>query len=262
MSQRLEEAKTALTASYQQAIADAISDYSGIVNAKIAGDIASATASMQSQVDAILGRLADLESRLSSVEDQLEDLLKRIQSISVVPTYTDGSVGVKRVPTKICFEVLPRSASVALAGLSFSAFSLDAVQTQTKSSAFTHLPIRAIQDNGEFLEVYFDGETLGDDFFSGANGASARLKVSDGNNERASAFFSLTADASDSADMTVFSAPSNCYLVPSAGIYSFRTVKGNSSTSVGESCPGRGLVGDVRDQPGSGSRRYHRKSHL
>ena len=203
------------------------------LNEKIAADIAAATASMQSQVDAVLTRLTALESRLSSVESRVEDLLKRIQSISVVPTYTDGSVGVKQVPTKIRFEVLPRSASVALAGLSLSAFSLDAVQTQTKSSAFTHLPIRAVQDNGEFLELYVDGEKLGDAFFAGTNGASARLKVSDGNNERASAFFALTADSSTSPDMTVFSDPSNCYLVPSAGIYSFKTVMGNSSTSVG-----------------------------
>ena len=204
------------------------------LNEKIAADIAAATASMQSQVDAVLTRLTALESRLSSVESRVEDLLKRIQSISVVPTYADGSVGVKQVPTKIRFEVLPRSVSVALAGLSLSAFSLDAVQTQTKSSAFTHLPIRAVQDNGEFLELYVDGEKLGDAFFAGTNGASARLKVSDGNNERASAFFALTADSSTSPDMTVFSDPSNCYLVPSAGIYSFKTVKGNSTETVGE----------------------------
>ena len=216
------------------AVNTSVSELETRLDGKIAADIASAAAALQSQLDAVQARLTALEARLSSVESQVENLLRRIQSISVVPTFTDGSVGIKRVPTRLRFEVLPRSASVALAGLGVSAFSLDAVQAQVKSSSFTHLPIIAVLDNGEFLEVYVNGEALGDSFFSGTSGASARLKVSDGNNERASAFFGLTPDPSVSPDVTVFSESSNCYLVPSAGLYSFKTVKGNSSTSVGE----------------------------
>ena len=223
---------TALKASVT-AVNTSLSALETRLDEKIAADIASATASIQLQIDAVQARLTALESRISSVESRVENLLRRIQSISVVPTFTDGSVGIKRVPTKIRFEVLPRSVSADLAGLGISAFSLDAVQTQVKSSAFTHLPIMAARDNGEFLEVYVKSEALGDSFFSGANGASARLKISDGNNERASAFFSLTPDSSANPDVTVFSEPSNCYIVPSAGIYSFRTVIGNSTTSVG-----------------------------
>lgn len=228
-SEEIAGIKTSVTA-----VNKSLSDLETRLDGKIAGDIASATASLQEQLDAILARLADLESRLSSVEARMEDLFNRIQSISVVPTYTDGTVGVKRTATKIRFEVLPRSASVALAGLGLSAFSLDAVQTQTKSSAFTHLPVMLVQDNGECLEVFFSSDALGDSFFAGANGASARLKISDGNNERASAFFGLTADASAAPDVNLLSEPSNCYIVPSAGIYSFKTVKGNSTETVGE----------------------------
>lgn len=227
LSASLDSAKTELTEGYRAAIKKAIEDNNGVIDVKISSIIEEVNNSISSLEE----RVADLETRMLSVEKSIEQLFSKIQSINVVPNYNDGSVSIIDEETDIYFEVLPRSVSVELAKLGESVFSLDAVYTQTRSSAFINLPVLRVVDNGEFLVVTTKGKNLGSAFFDGSIGALARLKVYDGNNETASGFFSLY--ATPVVDLSV-NGTANCYIVSKAGTYKFNAcVKGNSTESVG-----------------------------
>lgn len=141
----------------------------------------------------INGKIKELSDRLDACEEKIDSILARIQSIVVLPTYSDGSVKIAKIgTTDICFEVTPRSASVALAKAELSVFSLDAIATETKASVFTNIPVTQVADNGEVLIVTVNGTNLSAGFFAGRQSMSARLKVQDGNNARTSEFFALS----------------------------------------------------------------------
>ncbi len=223
----LDSAKTELTEGYKAAIKKAIEENNGVIDVKISSIIEIVNNSISSLGE----RVTDLETRMSGMEKSIEQLFSRIQSINVVPNYNDGSVGIIDEETDIYFEVLPRSVSVEISKLGESAFSLDAVYAQTRSSAFINLPVLRVVDNGEFLVVTTKGKNLGNAFLDGHIGALARLKISDGNIEMASGFFSLY--ATPVVDLSV-NGTANCYIVSKAGTYKFNaSVKGNSTESVG-----------------------------
>ncbi len=189
----LETAKTEIKTAYEKAISDAITTSEGKINEKIAADIKTATDALQSQIDEINTKITDIETRLGLIEESLEKILARVQSIVVVPTYSDGSVRLKDCEdTEILFEVMPRSAAVALAQQGIEVFSLEAVSTETKSSMFVaQFPIKSVKDNGECLVVTLDSGNLDKEAINNYPSMSARLKIDDGSNSLTSGYFSL-----------------------------------------------------------------------
>ena len=193
LRQSLEDAKAELTAAYQQAIAAAITEYDGVITKKISDDIKTATDTMQEQIDALSGRIDALESRVAALEASVAKLINMIQSVVVVPDYSDGSVAMAKVADNaIRFEVYPLDAAAAIAQNGPSILSLDYVGTITKSSEdFVNLPITAVSFTGKTLLLTVDGSNLPDDVMDGTASASARLKISDGTNTRSSEYFPL-----------------------------------------------------------------------
>lgn len=192
----LESSKGEIKTAYEKAISDAITEFEGKINEKIAADIKTATDALQGQIDDINTKISDIEKRLGIIEESLEKILSRVQSIVAVPTFSDGSVRLKdSEDTEILFEVSPRNAAIALAGQDIDVFSLDAVSTETKSSMFVvNFPIKSVRDNGEFLVVTIDAANMNMNAVDYNPSMSVRLKIDDGVNSMTSNYFSLYED--------------------------------------------------------------------
>ena len=192
----LETAKTDIKTAYEQAITDAITTSEGKINEKIAADIKTATDSLQSQINEINTKISAIETRLGIIEASLEKILAKVQSIVVVPTFSDGSVRLKDCEdTDILFEVSPRNAAKALAQQDLEVFSLESVSTETKSSMYVaDFPIKSVKDNGECLVVTIDAAGLDMNIIDHNPTMSARLKIDDGISSMTSDYFSLYED--------------------------------------------------------------------
>ena len=189
----LSAAKSDLTAAYQKAIADAISENNGTINEKIADDIAAAADNLQEQINTINTRIDALESRIAALEASVAELIGMVQSIVVVPDYSDGSVKMTYASENtLRFEVYPLSAAKALAEKGPSVFSLDYIETETKASMFNNIPITSVSFNGEVISVVADGSGLSERVKLGGKSANARLHISNGVATRSSEYFNLS----------------------------------------------------------------------
>ena len=73
----LQTLKSELTTAYQKAITDAINTNNGVINAKIAEEIATVNQRITNEINTINSRLDDIESRLDALEDKVDDLMNR-----------------------------------------------------------------------------------------------------------------------------------------------------------------------------------------
>ena len=193
LQESLNTAKSDLTAAYQKAIEDAITENNGTINKKIADDIKAAADNLQSQINAINTRIDALESRVAALEASVAELIGMVQSIVVVPDYSDGSVKMTSSSDNIIrFEVYPLSAAKALAEKGPSVFSLDYIETQTKAGSLINLPISKVSFDGEFVSIIADGSGVSENITDGLASANARLRISSGKAVRSSEYFQLT----------------------------------------------------------------------
>lgn len=80
LSQRLENMKTEITEAYQVAIFNAITENNGVIDVKIANQIALVNSRIDSEVMNINSRIDTLEDRL----DEVEDIIKDIQALDII----------------------------------------------------------------------------------------------------------------------------------------------------------------------------------
>ena len=170
----------------------------------IANNLRDATADLtgklgkcQEDIAGILEDIEALQGDMDTVKQQIAAIISAVQSVAVVPDYTDGSVKMTdEVENIIRFEVYPLEAAENLATLGVSSLSLDYVETETKSSALTNIPLTSVSFDGEFLNVTADGTGLKDEVKAGTASAHARLRISDGTVVRGSGYFPLTLTSS------------------------------------------------------------------
>ena len=201
---QLETTAAEITAAYKKAIEEAITTNNGVINTKIANEIATVNSRIDSEVATINAKIAEIESRLDNVEAKIAELLARIQSVSYIPTYSDGKAtvkfkeGVSRVT--LDFEVSPKNAVAELAKVWEDAVSVKAVYTQTRAVEFIDMPIVKFESDIEngVITVSASGENLSAEFFAGIQGANVRLAISDGNNYIASEYVPIVKDESSS----------------------------------------------------------------
>lgn len=126
-----------------------------------------------------------------------------IQSITVIPTYSDGSVGImKEGLVDINFEIKPFNAAQRLKDIPLSAFSVNAVYTQTKSSVeFIPLTVTSASSSEGIITLSVKGDNLATDFYVGNISANARLCIEEGYNSATSSFFPLTPNGIVAVDM-------------------------------------------------------------
>ena len=197
LKSQLETTATEITAAYKKAIEEAINTNNGVIDAKIANEIATVNQRITNEVATINAKIAEIESRLNNVEAKIAELLARIQSVSYIPTYDDGKATVKynggTSRITLDFELSPKDAVVELAKVWQTAVSVKAVYTQTRAVSFIDMPIVKFESdpaNG-VISVTASGENLSAEFFNGTQSASARLSISDGNNSVVSDYIQM-----------------------------------------------------------------------
>ena len=191
----LQEMKERLTEAYQKAIEDAINTNNGVIDGKIAEEVATINARIDNEIATINTQISDITSRLDNVEAQISDLLSRIQSVTYVPKYSDGKATMDYASKTAEFDFIisPKSAVTELASVWNDALSIKAVYTQTRAVEFIDLPItnfEADSTNG-VISLTVSGENLNDDFYTEMQEASAFLQISDGNSSVASEYIAM-----------------------------------------------------------------------
>ena len=199
LKSQLETTATEITAAYKKAIEEAINTNNGLIDSKIANEIASVNQRITNEVATINAKIAEIESRLDNVEAKIAELLARIQSVSYIPTYSDGKATVKysgnTSRVTLDFDVSPKDAVVELAKVWRSAVSVKAVYTQTRAVEFIDMPITKFEadtTNG-VITVTASAENLSSNFFAGPQSASACLAISDGNSSITSEYIPMVA---------------------------------------------------------------------
>ena len=150
--------------------------------------------SLQNQIDEIKTDLESLQGEINILKDEVREIINSVQSITVVPDYTDGSVGAAKSPySLIRFEVLPNSAASRIASIGTSAFSIDGVPTTRtfakSAGALKNYPVTSISYDGDFVCLLVNFSDL--DLDAEGEGVNVRLKISDGVSIKGSEFFNL-----------------------------------------------------------------------
>lgn len=150
----------------------------------------------QNDVENLKITVKSLEDDVENIKKQIETIVGGVQSIVVVPDFSNGSVKISDVPKDtIDFEVYPLTAAEAVAAVGVSAFDLQYVETKT-SSRLAAIDIKQVFFKNDLLSVVVDGSSLPDEIKKGDINASVRLRVHSGNVDRSSGYFHLTYKAS------------------------------------------------------------------
>jgi len=200
----LDTAKSRLTSAYKAAIKVAIDSLQGRFDTKLATDLAAAKNALQSQIDSIGTEITNIKSRIASAEADITALLSRIQSIVVVPTFSDGSVAIEGGVDTIGFDIRPLNVAEAIAGAwkdssdtgRANMVSFKIVKVATKGAA------AAVVDT-----VFFrDGELkVGVQFSDLPDKAVVSLHLSFGKSEASSSYFPVSFVIPEGALSGVFS---------------------------------------------------------
>ena len=197
LKSQLETTAAEITAAYKKAIEEVINTNNGVIDTKIANEIASVNQRINNEVAAINAKIATLEAQVNKNTEDIAKLLARIQSVSYIPTYSDGKATVKykgmTCHVTFDFEVSPKDAVAELAKVWQSAVSVKAVYTQTRAVSFIDMPITKFETdeaNG-VISVTVSAENLSEDFATGLQEASARLAISDGKSSITSEYIPL-----------------------------------------------------------------------
>ena len=173
-------------------ISDGLRDLSTELNEKLG--------KCEGEIEGIKEDLKALQDDVDSIKEQIAAVVSAVQSVVVVPDYSDGSVKLSKVAdNKVYFEVYPLTAAEEISKVGPSSFSLDYVETLTKSTKeLINLPITAVSFDGKMLLVTVDGTGLPDTIIEGTKTASARLRISDGTVTRSSEYFPIYREESGS----------------------------------------------------------------
>ena len=190
---KLANQKNEITDAYKKAISDAISTNDGVIEGKIQTAISAVSDHISEEINTINGEIEAINNRLNGIEEDLAKIMGMIQSIVVVPSFSDGTVALGEDDTPLYFEILPLEAAEKMESLTQSALSLKSVSTtQTKSDVgYITLPIKAIEYEDGLVKVTTSGEEIHQDFFNGVLSLNARLSITDGLNSISSSFFGL-----------------------------------------------------------------------
>ena len=177
------DAKSYFETSLKEAIKKSCEENDGAINAEIAKQINEAKTTLQGKIDTLEDDIEALETRIAAVEQTIKDLLGRIQSIKVVPTYTDGYVD---APGAVKFDIQPLEAAKALVetegAKDFLSFQAVEVKTKAGESSFKEFTVESVEMDqlGEFVLVtvaFPEGADWKEDFETGTISLSGRLCI-------------------------------------------------------------------------------------
>ena len=198
LKSQLETTATEITSAYKKAIEEAINTNNGVIDTKIANEIAAINQRISNEVATINAKIAEIESRLDNVEAKIAELLARIQSVSYIPTYDDGKATVKynggASQVVLDFKISPKECVVELEKVWKEVLKVEAVYTQTRAVSFVELQVVKceVDTTTGVLSIVASCSNLSAEFFAGTQEASAALVISDGNNSVTSEYVPMT----------------------------------------------------------------------
>lgn len=145
------------------------------------------------QLSALGDSLLHFKTDLAGLSSKVESLIKLIQSVVVMPSYSDGSVSCDKFDNNVFyFEVLPAGLAGELAEAGVSVFRLQTISTQTKAApSVSTLAINSVTAEGNVLAITVSGESLPDAFFNYEYSISASLQINYAYSSYATAYFPL-----------------------------------------------------------------------
>lgn len=147
----------------------------------------------EQDIEGLKTDIQTLQTDMDNVKQQLSAIVSAVQSVVAVPDYSDGSIKMtESSENSIRFEVYPIEAAKNLVILGVSALSLDCIETETKNSLFSNIPVTQVSFDGAVIILNADGSGLPNSIKSGKTAANARLKISDGTITRSSEYFLLS----------------------------------------------------------------------
>ena len=199
LKSQLETTTTEITAAYKKAIEEAISTNNGVINTKIANEITSVNQRISKEVATVNAKIAELQVQVDKNTADIANLLARIQSVSYIPTYSDGKATVKYnggvSQVTLDFKFSPKECVAELEKVWKEVLKVEAVYTQTRVVSFMELQIVKCEVDTitGVVSIIASCSNLSTEFFAGTQEASAALVISDGNNSITSEYVPMTA---------------------------------------------------------------------
>ena len=199
LKSQLETTTTEITAAYKKAIEEAISTNNGVINTKIANEITSVNQRISKEVATVNAKIAELQVQVDKNTADIANLLARIQSVSYIPTYSDGKATVKYnggvSQVTLDFKFSPKECVAELEMVWKEVLKVEAVYTQTRAVSFMELQIVKckVDTITGVVSIIASCSNLSTEFFAGTQEASAALVISDGNNSITSEYVPMTA---------------------------------------------------------------------
>lgn len=138
---------------------------------------------------------SDIETLPEPPDEAVTSLLESVQSVIVVPDYSDGSVKMTASKSNpVRFEIYPLATAQKLAASKELSFSLDCVVTETKSSIFHNIAITEVSYSDNLVKISIDVSSLPETVRTGQLSVSARLRISYGGITCGSDYFRLSFD--------------------------------------------------------------------
>ena len=131
----LQTMKSELTTAYQKAIADAINTNNGVINAKIAEEIAAVNQRITNEINAIKNRLNDIEKRVSDLEDKVDDLLNR--KLEITFDNTDDIAVIAGESCKVNYTITSSESEVHIATIAQNGWKASVTKTTEKTGYIT-----------------------------------------------------------------------------------------------------------------------------
>lgn len=122
----IESAKSAAMTTYRDAIVTAISESDG----RLTGSLRAAIVDSNEDIDALAEMLSSLESDIDEITGNVEALETRIQTLAIIPDYSDGSVSLSRGLLNLKCQISPASAVEKLSRENFAIVMNDVDETE------------------------------------------------------------------------------------------------------------------------------------
>ena len=188
-SQAIKQASKNLTAAYEKAIKDAITENNGKISAEIAAAVEGELDDIHKQINTIKDDIKEIEDRLKDLEDMVEGLIARIQSIRFLPKYSDGKVELPS-DNSLSFIISPNSAAQVIATAwqadhdVVTAY-LSRTQSRTRAAdAPKRIDVTQVTGTADgMLTVVVSTNALTADYWTDTKDANLFIRISNDNND-------------------------------------------------------------------------------
>ena len=132
---QLETTAAEITAAYKKAIEEAINTNNGVINAKIASEIAAVNQRIDSEVAAINAKIAEIEARVEELEEKVDELISR--KLEITFDSTDEIAVIAGESCRVNYNIVSSEADVHIATIAQNGWKATITKTTERSGYIT-----------------------------------------------------------------------------------------------------------------------------